>query len=136
MGILKKTAEYFARKSYCRKAIEEHADLGVFKEGIKLPIVTGMILIAISYAIGLPTVLAFVAFAASMNEPLIGIIGGALIYGISTLIFFVGIKMAGTKYFVALNRWLIRTTLEKILGSEAKARCALPQGSGSEEKKH
>jgi hypothetical protein len=134
--ILKRMAHYFARKSYCRKAIDEHADLSAFKEGINLPTVTGLILIALSYTIGLPTVVAFGAFAASMNKPLIGIIGGALIYGISTLMFLIGIKMAGTKYFVALNRWLIRITLEKILGSEAKAQYSLPsQGSGSEEKK-
>jgi ABC-type spermidine/putrescine transport system permease subunit II len=136
LRIFKKIAHYFARKSFCRKAIDEHADLSAFKEKITMSIVIGIILIALSYAIGLPTVVAFGAIAASMNKPLIGIIGGALIYGISTLMFFIGIKMAGTKYFVALSRWLTRIILEKILGDEANAPYPLPlEESGSEQTK-
>ena len=136
MHILKKPAHYFARKRFCRTAIDEHADLSVFKEKLTMSIVIGIVLIALSYAIGLPTVVAFGTIAASMNKPLIGIIGGALIYGISTLMFFMGIKMAGTKYFVALNRWLARIILEKILGDEAKSAYPLPLGkSGSEQSK-
>lgn len=136
MSILRRMARYFARKSFCRQAIDEHADLRVFKERLTFSIVIGMVLIATSYAIGLPTVAAFAAIAASMKKPLVGIIGGALIYGISTLMFIIGIKMAGKKYFVALNRWLARIILEKILGAEAKAPYSLPpEGSGSEHPK-
>ncbi len=136
MRILKKAARYFARKDFCRKAIDERADLSAFKEKLTLSIVIGIILIALSYAIGLPTVVAFGAIAASMNKPLIGIIGGALIYGISTLMFIIGIKMAGTKYFIALNRWLARVILEKILGDEASTPYPLPpEESGSEQAK-
>jgi hypothetical protein len=85
-----------------------------------------MILIGVSYLIGLPTALAFVAFAAAKNQTVVGFIGGVLIYGISTLMFIIGIKMAGTKYFVALSRWLVRVILEKILGDEAKIIAFLP----------
>ena len=126
MNILKKLARYFARKSFCRKAIDEHADLSAFKEKLTMSIVIGIVLIALSYAIGLPTVVAFGTIAASMNKPLIGIIGGALIYGISTLMFIAGIKMAGTKYFVAISRWGVRVILEKILGDEAKIIASMP----------
>jgi predicted Na+-dependent transporter len=83
---------------------------------------------------GLPTVIAFSAFAASRNEPVVGIVGGALMYGISHLMFFVGVTMAGTKYVLAMNRWLARITLEKILGSEAKTYCALPYGESVRER--
>lgn len=134
--MLKKLARYFSRKNFCRTAIDEHADLSAFKDKLSWQIVTGLILMALSYTIGMPTVVAFSAIAASMNKPLIGIIGGALIYGISTLMFFVGVKMAGMKYFVALNRWLVRIILEKILGPEAKAQHApLPEGPESEQTK-
>lgn len=136
MRILKKIARYFARKSFCRAAIEEHADLGAFKEKLTVPIIAGLTLVALSYTIGLPTVIAFSAFAASMNKPLIGIIGGALIYGISTVMFIIGIKMAGTKYFIAFNRWIARIILEKILGPEVKSLCLLPEdGSENEQPK-
>ncbi|PKN73700.1 MAG: hypothetical protein CVU52_07060 [Deltaproteobacteria bacterium HGW-Deltaproteobacteria-10] len=136
MSILKKIAHYFARKSFCRKAIDEHADLSAFREKLTRPMVVGLFLIALSYAIGLPTVIAFSVIATSMHQPLIGIIGGALIYGISTLLFIVGIKMAGMKFLVAINRWLVRIILEKILGDEAKTSCILPpEGSENEKPK-
>jgi len=126
LSIFKKVARYFARKEFCKAAIYGHADLSAFKEKLSISIVTGLILTGISYLIGLPTVIAFGAIAASMNKPLVGIIGGALIYGISTLMFIIGIKMAGTKYFIALSRWLVRVILEKILGDEAKIIAFLP----------
>jgi ABC-type spermidine/putrescine transport system permease subunit II len=134
LSILKKIAHYFARKSFCRKAIDEHADLSAFKEKLTRSMVVGLVLIVLSYAIGMPAVLAFSVLAASMGKPLIGIIGGALIYGISTLLFIVGIKMAGMKFFVAINRWLTRIILEKILGDEARTSCLLPSEGPENEK--
>jgi len=134
LNMLKKIAHYYARKEYCRKAIAEQADLSAFQEKLSRPIIIGLFLIALSYTMGLPTVLAFSAFAASRNEPVIGIIGGALMYGISHLMFFVGVTMAGSKYVLAMNRWLARITLEKILGSEAQTYCALPQGEAAGER--
>lgn len=132
MSILKKVARYFARKEFCREAIHRHADLSAFKEKINISIVTGLILIGLSYATGLPTVVAFGAIAASMNKPLVGIIGGALIYGISTLMFFIGVKMAGTKYFIAFSSWVVRVSLEKMLGDEVKT-IVLPPVTKTEE---
>ncbi|MEN6331654.1 MAG: hypothetical protein ABFD57_06680 [Smithella sp.] len=125
--MFKKIAHYFVRKEYCRKAIDEQADLSTFKEKLSRPIYTGLFLIALSYTMGLPTVIAFSAVAASMNQPVIGVVGGALMYGISHLMFFIGVTMAGKKYVVAMNRWLTRIILEKILGSEVKTSRALPQ---------
>jgi hypothetical protein len=133
LSILKKTAHYFARKSFCRNAIDQHADLSAFRERLTLPRVSGIILIAFSYVIGLPAVVALGVIAVKLDEPLIGIIGGPLIYGLSTLIFIIGIKLAGKQYLMALSRWLARIILEKILGDEAKAPCPFPaEGSGSE----
>lgn len=126
MSLLKKTAHYFARKSFCRNAIDEHADLSVFKKRLTLPIMIGMILIAFSYVIGLPAVLALGVIAVALDNPWIGIIGGTLIYALSTLIFIIGFKLAGKKYIVALGRWLARIILEEILGNEAKAPSPLP----------
>ncbi len=127
MSLLKKIARHFARKSFCRTAIEEHADLDIFKEGLTTTTIAGIALVVLSYTIGLPTVVAFCALATSMNKPLIGVIGGTFIYGVSTLMFIAGIKMAGIKYFIAFNRWITRITLEKILGPEAKAQYFLPE---------
>jgi len=80
----------------------------------------GLGLIAFSYVIGLPAVIAMGILAVWMKKPLIAVIGGPLIYTISTLMFIVGIKMAGKKYFQVISRWLVRVVLEKILGEDVR----------------
>ena len=99
-----------------------------------MPIVIGLILIAFSYVIGLPAVIVLGVIAVRLDKPLIGIIGGPLIYGLSTLIFIIGIKLTGKKYILALSRWLTRIILEKILGPEAKVPCPLPPEEAGNEK--
>jgi uncharacterized membrane protein YkgB len=84
----------------------------------------GLGLVAFSYVIGLPAVIAMGILAVWLREPLVGIVGGPLIYAISTIIFIVGIKMAGKKFFHVFSRWLVRVALEKILGEDIRAVCA------------
>jgi len=120
LNIIKKTALYVARKNYCKTAIEERADLSAIREKPTLFMMVGLGLIAFSYAIGMPTVIAFGIFAASMGKPLLGVIGGVVIYTISTIMFIIGIKMAGKKYFHVFFRWMVRIVLEKILGKDVR----------------
>jgi hypothetical protein len=120
LNIIKKTALYFARKQYCKAAILEHADLSAIKEKPTPSMVIGLILIAVSYAIGLPAVVALGILAVWVKKPLVLIIGGPVIYTISTILFILGIKMAGTKYFRVFCRWMVRVVLEKILGEEVR----------------
>jgi len=118
LNIIKKTALYLARTKYCKTAIEDRADLAASREKPTVPMIIGLILIGFSYTIGMPTVVALGVFAASVGKPLLGIVGGAVIYAISTIIFIIGIKMAGKKYFHLFSRWVIRVVLEKILGDD------------------
>lgn len=120
MNIIKKTALYLARKKYCRSAIDEGADLSSIKEKPEPRVVIGLGLIAFSYVIGLPAVIALGVIAVWMKEPLVGIVGGPVIYTISTILFIIGIKMAGKKYLRAFLRWLVRIVLEKILGEDVR----------------
>lgn len=120
MNIIKKTALYLARKKYCKTAIEDRADLSAIREKPTLSMIVGIAMIAFSYVIGLPTVVALGVLAASMGKPLVGIIGGAMIYAVSTIIFLIGIRMAGKKYFHVFSRWVIRVVLEKILGKDVQ----------------
>lgn len=82
--------------------------------------VVGLILIGFSYIIGLPAVIALGVIAVWVKKPLLAVIGGPLIYGISTIIFIIGIKLVGKKYFHLFSRWLVRVVLEKILGDDIR----------------
>ncbi len=118
MRILRKTALYFARKEYCRSAILERADLSAIREKPTPRILVGLGMIAFSYVIGLPAVVAMGIIAVWIREPLVLVIGGPLIYAVSTIVFIIGIEMAGKKYFRVFSRWLTRVVLEKILGKD------------------
>ncbi len=120
MSILKKTALYFARKDYCRAAILEHADLSIFKEKLTTAVITGLALIAVSYLIGLPTAVIVGGIVIAKFNALIAAVITTVIYGISWVFFMLGLYLAGPKYGKAVSRWLVRVTLEKILGDEAK----------------
>lgn len=120
MNIIKITALYFARKQYCKAAILGHADLSAIRGKPTPSMVIGLVLIAISYAIGLPAVVALGILAVWVKKPLVLIIGGPVIYTISTILFILGIKMVGAKYFRVFCRWLVRVVLEKILGEDVR----------------
>lgn len=88
--------------------------------------IIGLVMIAFSYVIGMPTVLALGVYAVSIGRPLWGVIGGIVIYAISTILFFIGIKMAGEKYFQVFCRWVVRVVLEKILGDDVRELSSAP----------
>ena len=127
MSIIKKTALYFARKEFCRTAINEHADLSIFKEKLSATVIAGLILITISYLIGIPAVFIIGGIAAWLKDPTFGVIGIPLIYGFSWLLLMLGLYLAGPKYGKAFSRWTVRVMLEKILGDEINSIRPLPQ---------
>jgi len=120
LSIIKKAALYFARKEFCRNAINEHADLSVIRKKHTLPAIIGLVLIVFSYVSFIPAFFIVGLIAAKLKKPIIGIIGIPLAYGVSWLIFMLGIYLTGSDYAKALGKCLVRIVLEKILGDEAK----------------
>ena len=127
MSIIKKAALYFARKEFCRNAINERADLSVLKKKHTAAVSIGLFLIVFSYLIVIPAFFIIGLIAAWLKKPMVGVIGVPLAYGISWLLLMLGLYLAGPKYGKALGRWAVRVILEKILGDEAKTIMHLPQ---------
>jgi hypothetical protein len=100
---------------FVRESIEEQADLSAFKEKPSLQVITGVFLICLSSLLGWPAVAASGVLAVKFEEPLIAVIGGPLIYGLSHLIFLLGMYFSGGRYTVIFFRWLSRVTVEKLL---------------------
>jgi hypothetical protein len=122
VNIVKKAALRIARGKYCKAAIDEQADLSALREKPARQVIVGLFLIAFSYVIGLPAVVFLGVCAVKFQKPMIAALGGPLIYGVSTIIFLVGIKMAGKKYVQVFCRWVVRVVLEKILGDDLLVR--------------
>ena len=115
MNIIKK----FAETRYVRSAIEDKADLSAFKKKPSVRVVFGISTIAFSYVIGWPAVAVLGALSVYLEKPLIVAIGGPLIYGLSHLVFILGMYLAGADYTRIFLRWATRVTVEKFMQKES-----------------
>ena len=113
MELLKKIAE----TDFVRKAMEEKANLDAFKQKPDLRVISGLAVIGFSYIIGWPAVGALAAISIYLNKPLIVVIGGPVTYGLSHLVFLLGMYLAGAQYSKAFLRWATRVAMERLMKS-------------------
>ncbi|HHD56565.1 MAG TPA: hypothetical protein ENK89_02660 [Desulfobulbaceae bacterium] len=116
---------HLAQKDFVRKAMDEEADLSAFKERPSLRIIAGVSAILLSYVIGWPAVALIGVIAAKLHEPWLAAIGCPLIYGLSHVVFILGMYLAGATYSMIFLRWLTRVGVEKLLAWTEK-----PSGAG------
>lgn len=112
---MKKLLLYFSGKRFVRSAIADKADLSAFNGLPTLKVVVGVGAILFSYVIGWPMVAFLGGVAVYFEKPLIAAIGGPLIYGLSHLVFLLGMYLAGAKYTWILFRWATRVAMLKLL---------------------
>ena len=117
---MEKFIQKIANIEFVRIAIEEQADLSAFREKPSLQVLTGVFFIILGSLLGWPAVAFLGVLAVKFNEPLLAVVGGPLVYGISFPVFGVGMYFSGAKYSVIFFRWLCRVTVEKLLGTGAK----------------
>ncbi len=111
----KKLIRKISKTKYVQSAIKEKADLSAFKQKPNLRIIMGLIAIGVSYIIGWPGVSLMGFLAAYFREPMILAIGGPLIYGLSHLVFLLGMYLAGAKYSKIFMKWATRMAVERFL---------------------
>ena len=107
-------ADRLLKIQFVSTALSDQADLGAFNKKPSLQIIIGLLTIGLSYLIGWPVVAGLGIVAIKLNQPLIAIIGGPLTYGLSHLVFILGMYLAGAEYTVIFLRWLSRTGVEKL----------------------
>ena len=104
-----------AETSFVRSAIEEEADLTAFKEKPTFMVLAGVLAIGFSYVIGWPAVAALGILSVKLHNPWIAAVGGPLTYGLSHLVFLLGMYLSGAVYSMIFLRWLTRISMEKLL---------------------
>ena len=112
---IKKLLLYLSKKRFVRAAIAEKADLSAFNGPPTLKVVVGVGAILFSYVIGWPMVTFLGGVAVYCKEPLIAVIGGPLVYGLSHLVFLLGMYLAGAEYTWIFLRWATRVVMLKLL---------------------
>jgi hypothetical protein len=109
MSLIKRISE----SEYVRSAIEDKADLSAFKEKPSIRVTLGVAAICFSYIIAWPAITALGALAIYLKRPLLVAIGGPLLYGLSHLVFLLGMYLAGYNYTKIFLRWATRVAVEK-----------------------
>ena len=104
-----------ADTAFVRKAIAERADLAAFAEKPTLTVLLGVTAIILSFLLGWPAVAVLGFWAAKLDLPWLIVIGGPLVYGLSHLVFLLGMYLSGTVYSLIFCRWLARITFERCL---------------------
>jgi hypothetical protein len=104
-----------AEIDFVRSAIEERADLSAFKGRPSLRVLVGVSAIVLSYVIGWPAVAVIGFFSVRLHEPWLATIGCPLVYGLSHIVFLLGMYLAGATYSMIFLRWLTRVSMEKLL---------------------
>jgi hypothetical protein len=112
---MKKIITMLAATSFVENVLNENIDLSAFKEKPSLKVIMGVFAICFSYIIGWPLIAFFSFLSIHSDQPLIIIIGGPTAYGLSHLMFILGMYLAGARYSWIFLRWLTRITMLKLL---------------------
>jgi hypothetical protein len=113
--LLKQSIAKLAATDYVHSAISEQADLSAFKQKPTPVVLAGVLAIALSYVIGWPAVAVFGILSVKLHNPWIVAVGGPLTYGLSHVVFLLGMYLSGAKYSLIFLRWLTRVSMEKLL---------------------
>jgi len=111
MNLVKRIAE----TDYVRAALADKADLSAFKQKPSVRTVLGIAVIGFSYIIGWPAIGALGVLSVYLNRPLLLAVGGPVLYGLSHLVFMVGMYFAGAEYTKIFLRWATRVLMEKLM---------------------
>ena len=103
-----------AARPYVQAAIAEEADLSAFREPPSLRIIAGVGCILLSYLVAWPLISLLGAVSIYLKQPLIVAIGGPLAYGLSHLVFLMGMWLSGAKYTAIFLRWATRVAVVKL----------------------
>ena len=127
--IVKKAVARLTRIPFVQQAIYEKADLSAFKQRPTVRVVCGVGAIGFSYVIGWPLIAVLGAFSIYLERPAIVLIGGPVAYGLSHLVFLLGMYLAGARYSWIFLRWLTRITMLKLMKATDTSLPACPSDS-------
>lgn len=114
-SIIDRSIVRIAETQFVRATLEEQADLSAFKEKPTPLVLAGVFAIVVSFIIGWPAVAALGYLSIKMQTPWIAVIGGPLTYGLSHLVFLLGMYLSGAVYSMIFLRWLTRVSVERLL---------------------
>jgi hypothetical protein len=109
------------KTAFVQNVLSKDVNLECFKNRPSMRVKVGITLILFSYIVGWPAVGLLGIISFYLGKIFILIIGGPLIYGISHLLFFIGVFLAGKEYAQSLLNWTMKAFFEKCFGMQGKS---------------
>ena len=114
--IRRKIGQYLAEKKYIKEMLDNPVDLSEFKERMTPRLITGLILMVLSFIMGWPAIAVLSALAVWFKEPLIAVIGCPTTYALSCVIFIFGAWLSCAPHYVGIMaRYTIQSFLRKLI---------------------
>lgn len=114
--MLERLADRMGRTEFAKNALAEGADLSAFRKRPTPRLVIGLLLLALSFILGWPLVIAFGLAAIWLSNPYLALIGGPAAYLISWLVWAVSMYLTANdsyKYGRLFLRWGVRAFVER-----------------------
>ena len=113
MSFLRSFARRLAQTKFGKKSLTKSDGLSALKQQADIRVYIGLVLMAMSYLIGLPT-LAFLSYlSVKLSKPMTIAVGGPVVFLLVHIMFGVGVYMAGQNYAVKLLQWATKKFLQK-----------------------
>ena len=123
---IKKLLIRLTRTRLVKSVFAEGADLSAFRRRPDLRVVSGVTAIAFSYVISWPLIALLGIAAVHYGNAAIVVVGGPVAYGLSHLVFLLGMYLAGAKYSRIFLRWAVMQCMTRLM---ARYRLPLPTPS-------
>jgi len=109
MGLIRR----IEKTRFAQVAVEDRATLDELKQRPTIRTWFGIFFMAASYIIGWPAIALLGYVSIRVGNPWLLAVGGPALYGLSHLVFFLGMVLAGTQYTRPFLRWAARRAVEK-----------------------
>lgn len=113
MSFSRVLANQLMKTKFAHRAVAENADLSVFRQKPSGGMITGLVCIALSYIMCWPVISALSVFAIYIDQSLLIVIGGPVIWASCHFLCMFGVYMAGADHSKAFLKWAVRIFVEK-----------------------
>lgn len=113
MALLKSFARRLEKSKFGQKSLTKSEGLSILKQQPGIRVYVGIILMVMSYLLGLP-VLTFLSYqSVKLSKPMTIAVGGPIAFLIVHVMFGVGVYLAGRNYAVEMLQWATKRFLQK-----------------------
>ena len=113
MAPIRSFARWLAQTKFGQKSLTKPDGLSIFKQRPSKRVYVGLILMGMSFLIGLPAVAFLSYLSVKLSKPMTIAIGGPSVFLLSHIMFGLGVYMAGQNYALEVLQWVTKRFLQK-----------------------